>query len=238
MEPVLAFQDVGVRSATGDATLLAGISFAVRAGERWAVLGRSGCGKSTLLRTVNRFQDLAAGAVAFGGRPVVGLPLAELRRRVALVGQEPAWLPGSARENLLAAVGLGLLDRAAAEARLPGILQRLGIEEAWLSRDADGLSGGQVRRILIGRALLAGPEVLLLDEPTSALDPPAARRLLDELRGLAEAEHLTLVLVSHRLEEALRFATHAAVLDAGRLRAAGPAAQVVEDLRADWEDAS
>jgi ABC-type multidrug transport system ATPase subunit len=94
-----------------------------------------------------------------------------------------------------------------------------------------------VRRILVGRALLPGPEILLLDEPTSALDPPAARRLLDELRDLAAAADLTLVLVSHRLEEAVRFATHAAVLDGGRLRAAGPAEGVLEALRADWEEA-
>jgi ABC-type methionine transport system ATPase subunit len=237
MEPVLAFHDVSVRVPGAAAPLLDAVRFAVGPGERWAVLGRSGSGKSTLLRTANRFQDLSGGRVTVDGRPVTDVPPAELRRAVALVGQEPAWLPGTARDNLLAAVALGSLDSAEAEARLPRILDRLGIEPEWLSRGRDELSGGQVRRILVGRALLPGPRVLLLDEPTASLDPPAARRLLDELRELAVTEGVALLLVSHRLEEAVRFATHAVVLHEGRLRAAGRAAMVLEELRADWETA-
>ena len=95
-----------------------------------------------------------------------------------------------------------------------------------------------MRRVLVGRALLPEPEVLLLDEPTSALDPPTARRVLDELGDLARVHGLTLVVVSHRLDEAARFASHAAVLDAGRLRAAGPAEAILDELRADWEEES
>ncbi len=221
----------------GEKDILAEVNLEVPCGARWAVLGRSGAGKSTLLRLFNRMVDPSRGQVLVDGRPATELHPADLRRRVGLVFQEPAWLPGSARDNLLAASGLGLVTRKEAEARVERLLQLAGLGTELLGRGEDELSVGQRQRVMLGRALMSEPRALLLDEPTAALDPPTARALLDQVIRLNEEDHLTMVLVTHRLEDAHRFGTHTVVLDGGRVADAGPSAEVLPRLEKTWETA-
>jgi putative ABC transport system ATP-binding protein len=154
---------------------------------------------------------------------------------VGLVFQETAWLPGSARDNLLAAAGLGLMPREKAEARIGRLLELTGLEPAHLDRHEDELSVGQRKRVMLGRTLMNEPRALLLDEPTAALDPPGARALLDQIVRLNEDDSLTMVLVTHRLEDARRFGTHTVVLDAGRVTDSGPSGEVLPRLERTWE---
>jgi len=131
-----------------------------------------------------------------------------------------------------------MVEAAEAEARLPAVLERAGIESRLLGRGEDELSLGERQRIALGRALLARPRALLLDEPTASLDPPGARSLLQQIRRLGEAEDLTMILVTHRLADAHQFARTVLVLDEGKVLDHGPADAVLSRLEADWEEDS
>lgn len=235
-EPFFRLRGVGV-DAPGEPprALLDGIHLTVPEGERIALVGRSGAGKTTLLRLLNRMADPSRGSLEVCGRPMESYPPADLRRLVGWVAQSPAWLPGTCRGNLLAAQELGLITAAEAATRLPAVCRLAAIDEAWLDRTEDALSVGQKQRIMLGRALMTNPRALLLDEPTSALDPPGGAALLRQVVALGKAEGLTLVLVTHRLEDAGLLAHRTVVLEAGRLVDEGPTEEVIPRLEADWE---
>ncbi len=129
--------------------------------------GPSGAGKSSLLRLLNRLAEPSAGRILLDGRPLSGHDPLLLRRRVALVAQHMVLLTGSVAEEL--AVGCPGLDAA----RAADLLEQVGLGASLLPRSTEGLSGGQVQRLGLARALATGPEILLLDEPTSALDAAA-----------------------------------------------------------------
>jgi len=241
VEPFFTLDDVSVHRTgrNGDGRdILCGITLQVPPGARWAVVGRSGAGKSTLLRVLNRFEEVSRGRVLLEGTPLESFHPAHLRRDVALVFQEPVWLPGTARENLLAAVSLGHLTREEGESRLEEVLRLCGLDPALLDRAEDELSVGQRQRAVLGRALMGRPRALLLDEPTSSLDPPGARALLEEIRALTEAHGLTALMVTHRLEDARVFGTDTVVLDQGRVVEHGPTAGVLDRLGMEWGESS
>jgi ABC-type methionine transport system ATPase subunit len=241
VEPFFTLEDVTVHRATRDGDgrdILSGVSFDVPAGDRWAVVGRSGAGKSTLLRVLNRFEEPSRGRVLVGGAPLESFHPARLRRDVALVFQEPVWLPGTVHDNLLTSVTLGHISREEAESRMDGVLRASGLDRALLDRAEDELSVGQRQRVVLGRALMGRPRALLLDEPTSSLDPPGARALLEQIRSLTEAHGLTALMVTHRLEDARLFGTETVVLDGGRLVEHGPTAGVLDRLEAEWREPS
>ena len=224
-------------SRNGSRDVLRDVTLSVPAGARWVVVGPSGSGKSTLLRLLNRFEEPSRGEVRIEGAGAASLDPSLLRRRVALVSQVPVWLPGTARDNLTAAVGLGLLSPDAANDRLPGILRQAGLDESLLDRGEDQLSVGQRHRVVLGRALINRPRAILLDEPTAALDPPAARDLLDRIRELEQGE-LTVILVTHRMRDARRFGTRAIVLEDGAVADQGPPVEVLARLETRWGEES
>jgi ABC-type methionine transport system ATPase subunit len=231
------FELTGVRVDVAGDAILEDITWTIPAGSRWSVVGPSGSGKSTLLRLLNRFVSASAGRVRVKGEAIERTEPSQLRRKVALVPQLPVWLPGTARDNLLAAARLGLVPVARAEASLPELVRQVGLDPAHLDRGEDALSVGQRSRVVLGRALLSRPEALLLDEPTSALDPPGAKALLERLRTLDG--DLTMILVTHRLEDARAFGARAVVVEEGRLVEQGDTEPVLSRLEARWQgDAS
>jgi len=186
-----------------------------------AVLGPSGSGKSTLLRLLNRLADPDSGTVRFHGRDVRELDVLDLRRRVGLVPQLPAPLPGTVAENVRA--GPALCGREADVART---LELAGLDPAYAERDSERLSVGEQQRLMLARALALEPEVLLLDEPTSALDEAARDGVERTIRGLVERPGTSTVLVTHDRAQARRLSQRTIELRAGRLAvgAAEPAA--------------
>ena len=197
-----------------------------------AVIGPSGCGKSTLLRCLNRLHETAPGArsegrVLFDGRDARLLDPAALRRRVGMVFQRPTPFPGrSVRDNVAAGL-VALGSRAPRGAALDAVAERaLRRAALWdevrdrLAEDAARLSGGQQQRLCIARALAPSPDVLLLDEPTAALDPISAQKV-EELVYALRAE-ITVVVVTHNLQQAARVADRTAFLLGGRLVEEGP----------------
>jgi putative ABC transport system ATP-binding protein len=208
-----ALQDVGVtRSGTA---VLTGVTATMPAGRVTAIAGASGSGKSTLLRVLNRFVAPDTGRVTLDGDDITGLDVRALRRRVGLVAQRPVMLTAEVAAELRVGAP-GLSDEQVCD-----LLRRVGLDETDPQRRTAGLSGGEMQRLALARALAVAPEVLLLDEPTSALDAEAAA-VVDEVIVSLVASGLTVVLVSHDVSRLVGVADGVVVLDHGRVVEYGP----------------
>jgi putative ABC transport system ATP-binding protein len=180
------------------------------------VAGPSGSGKSTLLRLLNRLADPNSGRVLYRGADVREHDVLELRREVCLVPQLPALLDGTVADNIHFAAGCA--HREPDPARL---LELAGLDGSFAGRDAGKLSVGEQQRAMLARALAVEPQVLLLDEPTSALDESARDAIEATLRDLRERLDISLVLVTHDLQQARRMADWVVRIDDGRAVAQG-----------------
>ena len=200
------------------------VSFSVQQGSVLALLGPSGSGKSTLLRMINRLEDPSSGSILLGNSNISKLDVRELRRRVGMVSQTPALLPGTVGDNI--AYG----PRLRGETCDPGKYLRLvNLEHDLLTRPASALSIGQQQRMCIARTLANDPEVLLLDEPTSALDQTAANTIMNLIGRLNKELSLTVILVTHLMEHAQIIASQVALLAKGQLVEEGPAPEFFQD---------
>jgi putative ABC transport system ATP-binding protein len=202
--------------------ILRGVDLTVVTGEILAIVGPSGGGKSTLVRLLNRLADPDVGRILWRGDDMAGCDPLVLRRRVALVLQNPTMFEGTVRDNLLLPASYRK-DSPPEEAELVRVLALCRLPAESLDRDARALSGGEQQRVNLARALVSRPEVLLLDEPTSALDRPTADHLADTLRDICRSGELTILLVTHDLRLAGRVADRIAYMEGGRILEAGPA---------------
>lgn len=203
-----------------------------------ALLGPSGCGKTTLLKTITRIAELQSGfrlsgEVMLGGGDVYRtLSAPEARRRMAMVFQKPVALPLSIRENVLFGPRYYGLGHRSAGQITEQCLQEAGLWEEVkdkLDQPANRLSGGQLQRLTIARALALEPEAILLDEPCSSLDVHSTRSIEETLVRLAR--RMTVIIVTHNLAQARRIAQTAHLLFDGRLVESGPAAEVLNNPR-------
>lgn len=212
----------GVDAGYGDATVLHGIDLAVPEGQTLALVGASGAGKSTLAHLLVRFADPTRGTVRLGGRDLRTVDSTQVRRRVVLVPQTAYAMRGTLRSNL------ALAWPEATDAAMIAALRRAALGEL-LDALPDGLdtpigeggatlSGGQLQRLSIARALLLDPAVLILDEPVAHLDALAEAELNAAVRELRRGR--TTILIAHRAST-IRSADRVVLLDAGRVAADG-----------------
>ena len=205
----------GLSLAYGDRTALDDVSFDVRPGEIFGFLGPNGAGKSTLFAILAGLLPPRTGELFLDGERLAPRSAA-LRARMGVVFQEPS-LDGklTCLENLLLGAALFRVERRVARARAAELLRAAGLEDR--ARESAGrLSGGLRRRLELARALIHSPEVLLLDEPTTGLDATAFRRTWEEVERLRRSEGLTVILTTHRPDEAER-CDRLAVLSHGRV---------------------
>ncbi|MDQ3376908.1 MAG: ATP-binding cassette domain-containing protein [Actinomycetota bacterium] len=202
------------------------VSLGVEAGEVLGVIGGTGSGKSTLVQHLNLLLAPTAGRVLVDGEDARSVDRADLRRRVGLVFQSPEqalFAPTVEEDVAFAPQRLGLGEEEVRR-RVRETLELLG---AWhlATRSPFALSGGEKRRVAIAGVLAMGPEVLVLDEPTAGLDPHARSELIDLVVRL-KASGMTVVFVSHDLDEVAEVADRVCVLEGGEVRAVGPPAEV------------
>ncbi|MFD0399624.1 ABC transporter ATP-binding protein [Kitasatospora sp. NPDC127121] len=225
--PVLVVDAVTKRY--GDRTALDAVSLTVAPGETVGLVGESGSGKSTLARLALGVLAPDAGSVRFAGRDpyrLRGRADRALRGRLQFVPQDPRGsLNPSLRAGEAVAFALRLhgtprAERAAAVARL---FAQVGLEPALADRYPRELSGGQLQRVAVARALATGPDLVVCDEPTSALDRSVQARLLDLLTDLQERTGLAYLFISHDLAVVRHLAHRVLVLRHGRVVEEGPA---------------
>jgi phosphate transport system ATP-binding protein len=223
----------------GSKQALKDINFDVKENTVTALIGPSGCGKTTLIRCLNRMNEMTSGAIVKGSVYLDDIDIYAsnvdpviIKRRMGMVFQKPNPFPT-----------MSIYDNVAAGLKLNGIRDKVLIKEIveeslkgavlWdevkdeLSRPGLSLSGGQQQRLCIARALAMQPEVLLMDEPTSALDPIASAKieeLMNELR-----KELTVIIVTHNMQQAARVSDYTAFMYLGELVEYGPTKQIFEN---------
>ena len=211
---------------------LRGLSFAVRRGEKLAIMGPNGSGKSTLFLHLNGVLKPAAGRVLVNGQPVdySRKGLLELRRRVGIVFQDPddqLFCADVAGEISFGLYNLGLKEEEIRR-RVQDVMEELGITP-FGDKPVHALSGGQKKRVSIADILVMEPEVLILDEPASALDPRHAR-LIDGLIDRLSERGITVILSTHDVDRALIWADRVLLLEEGRMLAQGTPEEIFQDL--------
>ncbi|XXD11277.1 thiamine ABC transporter ATP-binding protein ThiQ [Klebsiella sp. R445] len=190
-------------------------TLSVERGERIAVLGPSGAGKSTLLNLIAGFLPPASGTILIDGQPHTDTPPA--RRPVSMLFQENNLFHHlTVRQNIGLGMHPGLKLTAVQTASLQAIAGQMGID-ALLDRLPGELSGGQRQRAALARCLVREQPVLLLDEPFSALDPALRQEMLALVSDVCQQQQLTLLMVSHSVEDAARIAPRSLVVADGRI---------------------
>jgi phosphate transport system ATP-binding protein len=224
--PAVSTRNVNARY--GSFLALRDVSISAPRGEITAIIGPSGCGKSTLLRSLNRINDLIPSFILDGEVMVEDqnvyapdVDVASLRRRVGMLFQRPAPFPMSIYDNVVYSLRL---DGRQAKATLDDAVER-GLQQTglWdevkdrLKASATGLSGGQQQRLCLARTLAAGSDIILMDEPCAALDPISTLRIEELMRELRET--ITIIIVTHNLQQAARVSDYTAFMLMGEGRA-------------------
>ena len=210
---------------------VADVSFDVKKGEIFCVMGLSGSGKSTLVRHFNRLLEPTAGKIVIHGTDVMGLDpqnLMEFRnRKIGMVFQNFALLPHrSVLDNVAMPLEIRNINKNERMRRAANMLKTVELD-AWGNKYAHELSGGMQQRVGLARALAADPDVLLMDEPFSALDPLIRRQLQDEFIKLSAVMQKTTMFITHDLDEAVRIGDRIAIMRDGRVVQIGTAEDIV-----------
>ena len=200
-------------------TVVDGVSFKVERGSITAIVGTSGSGKSTLLRMINRLVEPTSGRVLVDDRDTREEPAHLLRRRIGYVIQGNGLFPHrTVAENIATVPRLLGWDARRIEARVRELLEIFSLDPAtYAGALPHQLSGGQQQRVGVARALAAEPLVLLMDEPFGALDPIIRAKAQDDLLDIQRRFGMTVVLVTHDMDEAFRLGNEVAVMSGGRL---------------------
>ncbi len=222
----------GMNFYYGTFRALTDISLEMHANRVTAFIGPSGCGKSTFLRTLNRMNDIIAGARVEGSVKIdgqdtygSGVDVVALRRKVGMVFQKSNPFPKSIFDNIAYGIRINGLakDRRDLSDKVETSLKAAAIWDEVKDRlhtSALALSGGQQQRLCIARALAVQPEILLMDEPASALDPIATQRIEELIYELKQK--YTIVIVTHNMQQAARVSDVTAFFWLGKLVEAGP----------------
>jgi subfamily B ATP-binding cassette protein MsbA len=226
---LIEFRDVTARYPGQASPALSNISFTARPGTVTAIIGRSGSGKSTLIKLIPRFYDPESGQILLDGHPLDESKLLDLRRQIALVGQQVMLFDGTVAANVaygeMQQADAAALDNAVRGANAAEFIERLpeGVDTS-IGAKGGKLSGGQRQRLAIARAMLKDAPILILDEATAALDTESERLVQDALERLMPDR--TTLVIAHRLST-IEHADQVLVLDQGRIVERGSHAELL-----------
>lgn len=218
--------------------ILNDVNWHVESGENWALLGLNGAGKSTMLSMIPAYQIPTTGTLRVFGHEFGKYAWPKIKSRLGFVssalGQFQSTLDKQMVEDVIisgAFSSIGIYQTVDDMTRAKGmrLLEEFGL--AYLEGHRfHTLSAGEQRRVLLARAIMADPDLLILDEPCAGLDLPAREKFLRTVESLVEEQHTPIVYVSHQIEEILPVITHVAILQAGRIIRAGPKQDVLTDF--------
>ena len=229
LDPALSRKQVQER--TGHVIAVKDVSFEVRQGETFVVMGLSGSGKSTLVRCISRLVEPTSGQIVVDGADVTAMSerqLIDLRRhKMSMVFQHFGLLP---HRRVIDNVAYGLevqgVPRVERRKKAEEVLELVGLS-GWESNYPRELSGGMQQRVGLARALAVDPEIMLFDEPFSALDPLIRREMQDELLRLQGVVHKTMIFITHDFLEAIKMGDHIAIMKDGEFVQVGTPEEVV-----------
>ena len=211
--------------------ILTGLSLKIQANRSYCIIGPNGAGKSTLLKVICGLVPARSGRVVFDGAPLTGLRTDEiLRHGICFVPQDRSLFPDMTVTENLRMGGYILKDRRAVAARIDEVMEMFPILRERRSHLAKTLSGGQQQMLLLGRALVLRPRIIMLDEPSLGLAPMVSRQIFDSMAALKRAG-ITIIVVEQNARMGLDFADWGCVLDLGRLVFEGPSETVLGDPR-------
>ncbi|WP_185066075.1 ATP-binding cassette domain-containing protein [Pseudonocardia eucalypti] len=225
VEPSLEVGELAFAYPDGHQALF-GVNLRIEPGERVALLGPNGAGKTTLVLHLNGILTAGHGTVAVGGLPVTKPHLAEIRRRVGIVFQDPddqLFMPTVGQDVAFGPLNFGVREPELAR-RVTDALASVDMTEH-AERSPLHLSGGQRRRVALATVLACDPEILVLDEPSANLDPVARRELAEVLLRLDR----TMLMVTHDLPYAVQLCPRSVILDDGIVVADGPTRELLAD---------
>lgn len=226
----IRFEEVGYTYQQGtpfQSRALHDINLSIKGGSFTALVGHTGSGKSTVLQHLNALKKPTTGQVTIGDRVITTYSdnkgLKTLRKRVGIVFQFPEaqlFEETVGKDIAFGPKNFGMSEEEALE-RAKELLPLVGLDESFLERSPFDLSGGQMRRVAIAGVLAMNPEVLVLDEPTAGLDPQGRKDIMDMFYKLYKEQGLTIVLVTHQMDDVAEYADHMIVLEQGTVRREG-----------------
>ena len=227
---LLEVEDVAAGYGAGP-DILRGLSLRIEPDRSYCIIGPNGAGKSTLLRVICGLLPARRGRVTFRGEALAGLrPDQILRRGICSVPQDKSLFPDmTVRENVRMG-GYILPDRREIERRVEAVFAMFPILRERAARPAKVLSGGEQQMLLLGRAMVLQPQIIMLDEPSLGLAPKVARQIFDNMDRLRRAG-MTIILVEQNARMGLEFADWGCVLDLGRAVFEGPSGSILQDPR-------
>lgn len=218
------------RRVTGDGrqkTIIDQFTYGFRECESYVVLGSSGAGKSSLLRLLNRLDEPTDGRVLFEGEDICRMAPPALRRKVGYLFQTPYLFSGTVRDNIRYA------KAEMSDHDVFHLADQCRIARELIDQDVTHLSLGEQQRVALARLLATDPAVALLDEPTSALDPANTEAIEGLIKNVVNTCRLTVVIVTHNPQQALRIGGEALLMVDGRLVETGPVKNVVQNPQTD-----
>lgn len=217
-ETILEFRHV--KKAYGDDVIIDDLSFSVEKGEFITMVGSSGCGKTTTLKMINALIEPTAGDIFVEGINIRERDPVQLRRSIGYAIQGSVLFPNMSVEQNIAYVPnlLNKKDKKRTEQAVDKWMKIVGLDPSMKERYPSELSGGQQQRVGIARALAASPEILLMDEPFGAVDEITRSFLQDEIMRIHRETNITVLFVTHDIQEALKLATKVFIMDHGEIQ--------------------
>ena len=218
-----------IRMAYGEKVIIDNFSLAVEKGEFVTIIGSSGCGKTTILKMVNGLVRPVSGEILIDGRSIREMDLTALRRNIGYAIQGSVLFPHMTVEKNIAYVPnlINKKDKAKTAQAVEKWMRIVGLDEELKTRYPSEISGGQQQRVGIARALAASPEILLMDEPFGAVDEITRCSLQDEIARIHRETGITILFVTHDIDEALRLGTRVLVMNEGRAQQFAPPREIL-----------
>jgi len=230
-QPIIEIKDLvkTFHPKSGEVKALDGINLRVSQGDIYGIIGMSGAGKSTLVRCINLLEKPTSGHVFIDGQDISTLTEKELRTTRYSVGmifqQFNLLMQRTAEKNILFPLEIAGVDKETAKKRTAELLELVSLPDKAKAYPAQ-LSGGQMQRIAIARALANNPKILLCDEATSALDPSTTRSILNLLKEINRKLGITIVIITHEMSVVEEICSHVAIIDESKIAEYGR----VEDI--------